>query len=93
MDHRKQEKKASSATAVVIIARLVPAMQAWAYVVTFIHDGIPYDYVFDAGSPAISEEAARTFAERKNFLGRAQALFIEDVALGREHNDMELHAA
>lgn len=94
MGHRKlKQQETPAAHPVVTISRCVPAFAAWVFMVTFVYDGEPFDYLYEVGPINLSEPDAVALAQRSNYLGRAQRMFLTEVHLGPQHNDVELRTA
>lgn len=93
MGRRKLKEENQAAHPVVTIARCVQTFAAWVFLVTFVYDGEPFDYVFEVGPLNISEPDAQALAQRSGYLLRARRLFLAEVHLGPQFNDVELTPA
>lgn len=65
--------------------RAVQSFAGWVYLVSFWYDGIPFDYVAEAGADITSEEEAEIAAKRQGLLQRARRMFLEHVYLEVQH--------
>lgn len=92
MDHRKITSS-ETPKPIIVSTRCVPSLLAWVLFVTYFYDGEPYDYMFEVGTVLIPEDQAKALVARNNYEQRAQAMFLRDVNLGPEFNDLELCTA
>ncbi len=81
------------ATPVVTFARVVPSFLAWMYLVTFFYNGEPFDYIFEAGAQSLTESQAQANVLRNGYFLKAQAMFLREVPVGPEFNDVEIRTA
>lgn len=78
------ETTKTESLAVTTIARCVQTFAAWVFLVTFVFDGEPFDYVYEVGPLSLTEPDAKAVADRSQFMRRAQGAFLRDVHLDKE---------